>query len=96
MEQALRAAEIGEEVRSKLAPDEAERRAAIVALARRRRFGPYGEPPPKDAEAAHELREKRLAALLRAGHDFDAARRVLEAATIEELEEWVAEPAQDD
>ena len=96
VEQALRAAEIGEEVRSQLAPDEAERRAAIVALVRRRRFGPYGGPLPGDAEAAHKLREKQLAALLRAGHDFDAARRVLDAATIEELEEWVAEAAQDD
>ncbi len=95
VEQALRAAEIGERVRSELAPDEADRRRAIFALARRRKFGPFGAPPPPDAQAGLKLREKRLAAMLRAGHDFDAARRVLEAATVEELEEWVAEASHD-
>ncbi|MBX7497048.1 RecX family transcriptional regulator [Qipengyuania sp. 6B39] len=91
VEEALRAAAIGEDLRGTLAPGESERREAAVALARRRSFGPYGAPLPRDAEAARKLREKRLAAMLRAGHDFDAARRVLEAATVEELETWVAE-----
>ncbi len=35
--------------------------------------------------------EKQLAAVVRAGHDFDMARRVIEASTVEQLEEWVTE-----
>jgi len=91
VDQALRAAEIGEDLRRELGPEEGERRAALLTFARRRGFGPFGVPEPDDGETRHKLREKRLAAMLRAGHDFDAARRVLDAATIEELEQWVAE-----
>lgn len=91
VDQALKAADIGEGLRAELGPDESERREAAVAFARRRRFGPFDAAEPHDVDARHKLREKRLAAMLRAGHDFDAARRVLDAATIEELEQWVAE-----
>ena len=48
--------------------------AAAAALARRRRLGPYA---PADARAAR--RDKDLAALARAGFDFDTARRVIDA-----------------
>lgn len=91
VEQVLRAAEIGEDLRRELGPEEYERRAALVTFARRRGFGPFGAAEPQDVDARHRMREKRLAAMLRAGHGFDAARRVLDAATIEELEQWVAE-----
>ncbi|QKG72643.1 RecX family transcriptional regulator [Erythrobacter mangrovi] len=91
VDQALKAADIGEGLRAELGPDESERREAALAFARRRRFGPFDAAEPRDVDAHHKLREKRLAAMLRAGHDFDAARRVLDAATIEELEQWVAE-----
>ncbi|MEZ5681619.1 MAG: RecX family transcriptional regulator [Erythrobacter sp.] len=91
IEQDLRAADISEPLRAALGPDEHDRRESVVRLARRRRFGPFDTSAPNSPEDAHKLREKRLAALVRAGHDFDAARRVLEAATFEELEEWVAE-----
>jgi regulatory protein len=94
IEQALRAADLAESLRHELGPDEVGRREAVVAYARRRGLGPFGASEPHDADARHRLREKRLAALLRAGHEFDAARRVLDAASIEELEQWVAE-AQD-
>ena len=33
--------------------------------------------------------------MLRAGHDFDMARRVVEARSEKELEEWVAEARED-
>ena len=91
IEQDLRAADIAEPLRNALGPDEAARRESANTLARRRRFGPYDNSVPQSEEEAHKLREKRLAAMVRAGHDFDAARHVLDAATIEELEEWVAE-----
>lgn len=50
----------------------AERVAAALAFARRRRLGPYASevPDPK-------LRERQLAALIRAGHPFELARRIL-------------------
>ena len=94
VDQALRAAGIDEPIRESLRPAEFEARAAIVSLAQRRRFGPFaGAREARDREAAAKLRQKQLAALMRAGHNFDAARRVLDAATIEELEEWVTQGA---
>ena len=53
------------------------RRAALV-LARKRGFGPFERKLDAEDEE-RKLREKRLAAMLRAGHDFDMARRVVEA-----------------
>lgn len=91
IEQALRAADIEEDLRSQLAPEESEKRAAALALARRRRFGPFDRSGVQSGEDEHKTREKRLAAMVRAGHDFDHARHVLDAASIEELEEWVSE-----
>jgi regulatory protein len=46
--------------------------AAALALARRRRFGPYARETPDPA-----TREKQLATMLRAGHSLTLSRRVL-------------------
>lgn len=54
---------------------------AALALARRRRLGPYRAP---DARAA--LRDKDLAALGRAGFAYDIARRVVDAEDPESVE----------
>ena len=54
---------------------------AALALARRRRLGPYRAP-----EKRQETRQKDLAALARAGFSYDIARKVIEAETAEELE----------
>ena len=91
VEQTLRAAGIGEGLRHDLEPGEGAKRRAVLVLARRRRFGPFGQPLGGAPEEVRKLREKRLAAMVRAGHEFGHARRVIEARTIEELEEWVAE-----
>jgi regulatory protein len=93
--QQLMQAGIAEELRADVAPEEAERRAAALALARKRRFGPFGVHAALAGEEAHRQREKQLAAMVRAGHDFDHARRVLDAATPEELVQWVAEARED-
>lgn len=92
IEQDLRAAGIEEDVRHDLMPGEGEIREAALALARKRRFGPFGIIPEEDetAELRVKRREKQLAAMVRAGHDFAIARRVIEAGSIEELEEWLA------
>jgi len=58
---------------------------AAIALARRRRLGPY-----RTRGDRNEAKEKDLASLARAGFGYDTARRVIEAETVEALEELVS------
>lgn len=55
-----------------------ERIGAIIALARRRRFGPFAEPMPEDSLPDDKARERQLATLIRAGHDFVLAKKLLD------------------
>ncbi|MBS0517555.1 MAG: RecX family transcriptional regulator [Proteobacteria bacterium] len=55
---------------------------AAVALARRRRLGPYR--PEKDRK---ERRDRDLAAMARAGFDYALARKVIDAVSVESLDE---------
>lgn len=48
--------------------------ASALAFARRRRFGPYA-PVPAD----RDLRERQVAAMIRAGHGFAIARKIVDA-----------------
>jgi regulatory protein len=84
--QALAAAGIDKELREELRPDEARQRKAALALARKRRFGPFGTQRPDAA-----LRQKQLAAMLRAGHSFDQARALVDAPDIDAAEQWAEE-----
>lgn len=86
IEQSLRAAGIDETVRDAVSPDEAGARRAAFILARRRGFGPFG-----DAGADRARREKQLAAMIRAGHNFDVARFLIEAESEQQAETWLAE-----
>jgi regulatory protein len=66
--------------------------AAAVNLARRRRLGPYrahGRAKARGAEKRRVAREreKALAALARAGFSYEVARRVIDADSIDELEQ---------
>jgi regulatory protein len=88
--QALAAAGIGEDLREELRPGEAEQREAALALARRRRFGPFGSAPLDQA-----LRQKQLAAMTRAGHSFDLARALVDATDIASAELWAEEAGGD-
>jgi regulatory protein len=83
--QALGAAGIAEAVRDDVRPGEPERRRAALALARKRRFGPFGSEPLDPPR-----REKQIAAMLRAGHMLADARAVIGAADIDAVEEWAA------
>ena len=96
VEQALWAAGVEEQVRETSAPDEGESRRAATLLARKRRFGPFGVAPDEDmpAEERHKSREKQVAAMLRAGHLYDHVRFILDAASEDEIEEWVEEGAE--
>ena len=63
-------------------------RAAAIALARRRRLGPFRAPAQRV-----ERRQRDIAALARAGFALALARRVIEAESVAALEAWAAEEA---
>ena len=90
VEQALVQARIGEEERSVAHGDEASARRAALVMVRKRGFGPFG-----GASLDRERREKQIAAMLRAGHPLDTARRLIDAASEADADEWVAEAAGD-
>jgi len=89
--QALGEAGISEELSESVRPGERETRRAALALARRRRFGPFGS-----AALDKPLREKQIAAMLRAGHPLDSARQIVDAASATEAEQWAAEADDDE
>jgi regulatory protein len=60
---------------------------AAVALARRRRLGPFSTRADR-----HERREKDMAALARAGFGYDIALKVIDAETPDELERMKHDP----
>ena len=55
---------------------------AAVALARRRRLGPY-----RPIKERRDKRARDLAAMARAGFDYDVARKVIDAADVDALDE---------
>ena len=102
VEQALWAAGVEEGVRGDHAPGEADRRRAAMLMARKRGFGPYARSETAEAEAEPmppvdpARREKQIAAMLRAGHDYEHVRKVLESSARTELEDWLAEAEEED
>lgn len=105
VDQALYAAGVEEQTREAHAPGEAASRRAVMLLAKKRRFGPYGleplEQPDEDEQAANplsarKLYEKQLAAMLRAGHSYSHVRFILDASQVDEVEEWLAEAEADE
>jgi regulatory protein len=84
IDQALNAAGIDASLRKHVCGQAGEHRAAALAMARKRRFGPFHPELPDRA-----LRERQIAALLRAGHPLDSARRIVDAESEAALEEWV-------
>lgn len=72
-----------EQVLSELYMDSADPNLeAAIKLARRRRLGPYRQP-----EKREERRDKDLAAVARAGFDYQTARKVIYAETVSDLED---------
>ncbi|WP_233999881.1 RecX family transcriptional regulator [Porphyrobacter sp. TH134] len=95
VEETLRHAGVGEQVRRDHAPGEAASRRAAALMAQKRRIGPYGagKNDGGDPLAARKAHEKAVAAMLRAGHQYDHVRFVLAAARIEDIDNWLAEAA---
>ncbi|MEL6528918.1 MAG: RecX family transcriptional regulator [Pseudomonadota bacterium] len=98
VEQALWAAGVEEEVRGNHAPSEAESRRAAILLAQKRGFGRFGRriDPDAPAEVQRAAKEKQIAAMLRAGHDFDHVRFILDASSVTDIEDWLAEAESDE
>ena len=70
---ALQAARVDEDDRAAVAPDVAARAVdAALAFARRKRLGPWAR-----AEGDRAARDKAFAAMMRAGHPTDLARRIV-------------------
>ena len=79
---ALRAAGIDEEDAAAIAPTiAAGEQAAALAFARRKRIGPFGTAVPD-----RETRQKQIGAMIRAGHDMDLARKIVDFAPGQEVE----------
>jgi regulatory protein len=94
IEESLRHAGVGERLRLAHAPVEAECRRAAALLAKKRRLGPFGTAPETlDPMARRKAHEKAVAAMLRAGHDYDHVKVILGASSPEAVEEWVGEAA---
>jgi regulatory protein len=89
--QALSAAGIAEEIRLDVRASDATQRRAALALAKKRRFGPFGP-----AELDRSGRDKQIAAMLRAGHPFDFARALLGAPDIDAAEAWAGDAEADE
>jgi regulatory protein len=81
--QALSAAGIAEDIRVEVRAGVAAERSAALALATKRRFGPFGA-----AELDRPARDKQIAAMLRAGHSFDTARALIGAADVAAAQQW--------
>lgn len=96
VEQALWAAGVGEGIRADTAPGEAARRRAAVLMAQKRRIGPYGVVRDEAADplSARKAHEKAVAAMLRAGHDYEHVRFILAATDEERIAQWLDEAAE--
>lgn len=84
--EALGQAGIAADLRDAMAPDKARARHAALAMARKRRFGPFAVQPQDMA-----LRQKQLAAMLRAGHAMDESRTLLNLPSENAALEWASE-----
>lgn len=95
--QDLYAAGIDEQIRTELAPGDAAIRNTALAMARKRRFGPFAsaETPP-DPNQAEQRKQKQMAAMLRAGHGFDTVRAIMDAPSVAAAEDWAAEAQDED
>lgn len=95
VEQALWAAGVEEGLRGAHAPGEAASRRAAAVMAHKRRLGPFGARGDAAADplARRKAHEKAVAAMLRAGHDYDHVRFILGTERPEDVARWIDEAA---
>ena len=97
VEQALWAAGVEEQTRAAHEPTELEAKRSAVLLARKRGFGPFGHriDPEAEIDIQRAAKEKQIAAMLRAGHDFETVRFIVDASASEDIEAWLEEAEAD-
>lgn len=95
VEQVLWAAGVDEGLRAVHAPGEAASRRAAALMAQKRRIGPWATPADegRDPLARRKAHEKAVAAMLRAGHQYDHVRFILDASRAEDVDQWLDEAA---
>lgn len=86
VDQALGQDGISSDIREDVRAGEPEQRHAALALAKKRRFGPFAMEAPDKPR-----REKQIAAMLRAGHSLDSAREMVNASSQDAALEWAHE-----
>ena len=85
----LSAARIAEDIRDEVRPGEWAARAAALVCAKKRGLGVFARRPVDLGDRA--IRQKQMAAMLRAGHSMDYARALLNAPDAAAAEAWVEE-----
>lgn len=90
IDQMLGAAGVAEGLREEAHAGRGAERQAVLVFAKRRSFGPFGSKVPDAA-----VRQKQIAAILRAGHPLDSARRIVDAQTVAALEDWALADGED-
>ncbi|WP_239804896.1 regulatory protein RecX [Croceicoccus hydrothermalis] len=83
---ALDAAGVAAGDRAGIAPGEA--RAAALRMAEKKHFGPFARDGVPPADRA--VREKQVAAMLRAGHSLDSARNLVDASDMDSARDWAS------
>jgi len=92
VDESLRHAGVEEGLRRRHAPDEAASRRAAALMAQKRRLGPFGAPAEgRDPLTERKAYEKAVAAMLRAGHQYEHAKAILAARSTADVEDWIAE-----
>jgi len=87
----LNAAGIAAPLRQSVQGGEDVARAAVLAFARRRRFGPYARDGGAAVRGDPALRHKQMAAFIRAGHGPGESRGLLMMETAAAAEAWAGE-----
>lgn len=102
VEQVLWAAGIDEGLRAAHAPGEGASRKAAALMAQKKRLGPWAAPSGFGREVSgdpmtrRKTHEKAVAAMLRAGHQYDHVRFILAAGRAEDVDEWLDEAADEE
>jgi regulatory protein len=67
-------------------------------MAQKRRLGPWARAGAESADplVARKTHEKAVAAMLRAGHQYDHVKHILGAGSPQDVEDWVAEAADEE
>ena len=93
VEEVLRHAGVEDSLRQTHAPGEAASRRAAALMAQKKRLGPWdvARDETDDLLASRKAHEKAVAAMLRAGHQYDHVRFILAAPRAEDIEQWLDE-----